>query len=233
MADMAKLYNQQAWHFAKFAPSSFTFVHVERPAYDKHVRMHCWPDKKVLDIGSGAGRMAHYLTSRGVKPENIVGVEISSELVEIARQEVPKAIFICGDARKLDLPEASFDLITSHMVLEFLDDVGLADVLKNVHRWLKPHGVFCAITTHPHKMTASNGVNQKGWFDTSAPWGDYIIQNWYRIKQDFVNVVAISGLTLKILEDLRVPSEAEKSNPERYAHYKALDPIRLILKAQK
>ena len=235
MPDMAKTYDEQARHFAKFAPSSFTFVQVERPAYERHVRMHCWPPTKALDIGSGAGRMASYLTSRGVKPENITGIEISPNLVEIARQEVPGATFICGDARDgIPYPDNTFDLVTSHMVLEFLDDEGLKKVLSEVHRILKPHAFFCAITTHPNKMTKSDGVDKRGWFDTSAPWGkDDIIQNWYRTKEDFGIAVAESGLQLRVIEDLRTPPEAEKADPERYAHYSALDPIRLLLKAVK
>lgn len=138
--DMAKTYDEQAAHFATFAPDSFTFAHIERPAWDRYLTDELKPDTKVLDIGSGSGRMARYFVSKGVKPQNITGVEISGNLVEIAKQQVPGVNFVCGDARgQIGIADGSLDLVTSHMVLEFLDPKGLREVLASVARLLS-HG---------------------------------------------------------------------------------------------
>jgi len=230
---MAATYDQQATQFAGFAPESFTFRYIEQPAYNTHIQLYCWPKTKALDIGAGSGRMAQYLWSHGVR--NITGVEISPNLVELAKKTVPGATFICGDIREpLALPPASFDLITSHMVLEFLDDDGLMKTLNNVRRLLTPAGKFCVIVTHPEKMRKSNGVSTPGWFETTAPWGG-IIQNWYRTVEDFVVMFKRAKLPPLVVENLHInlPSEARVADPVRYEHCMRLDPMRLLIKAVK
>jgi ubiquinone/menaquinone biosynthesis C-methylase UbiE len=228
---MAVAYDEQAGDFAKFAPESFTFAHIEKPAYKKFLTIH--PDFKCLDIGAGSGRIAKMLIERGAKPENITGVEISANLVEIAKRDVPGVNFVCGDAREpIGIADGTLDLVTSHMVLEFFDEEGLAQVLATVYRLLKPGGVFCSITTNPHKMKLKEGLERPGWFQTKSPWGAKI-DNWYRTKTDFTLAFKAADLSLLILQDLHVPPESEPFNPERYAFVKRLDPMRLMIVAVK
>ena len=230
MPDMAKTYNEQAENFARFAPQSFTFVHIEKPAWEKLLDVN--EETRVLDIGSGSGRMAGYLTTRKIKPENITGIEISQNLVDIAKRQIKGANFICGDAReRIPAPDGSFDLVISHMVMEFFDEEGLLCVLLNAHRLLKKGGTLCFITTHPDKMTKRQGITKPGWFETDAPWGG-TIQNWYRTKEDFKQALQMTGFNA-VMEDLHVPPEAEEADKEAYAHALALDPMRLAVKALK
>lgn len=231
MHDMAKAYDEQADDFAKFAPESFTFAHIEKPAYDRYLAI--MPGYKCLDIGAGSGRIAKMLLRRGVKPQNMNGVEISANLVEIAKRDVPGVNFVCGDAREpIGIEDGTLDLVTSHMVLEFFDEDGLDKVLQTVVRVLKPGGVFCSITTNPHKMTKKDGIKENGWFKTKAPWGA-LVDNWFRKKRDFEEALLESGLRPLVIQDLHVPPESEKFNPERYAFVKNLDPVRLLIMAVK
>ncbi len=229
--NMAKAYDQQAGNFAKFAPESFTFAHIEKPAYDKFLVVDS--SFKCLDIGAGSGRIAKMLIGRNVKPKNITGVEISANLVEIAKRDVPGVNFICGDAREpIGIADGTLDLVTSHMVLEFFDEQGLADVLASVYRLLKPGGWFCSITTSPHKMQTKEGLTKPGWFETKSPWGA-MVNNWYRTKTDFTLAIKHAGLKLKVLNDLHVPPESRKFDPERYDFVKRLDPVRILIFAVK
>src|SRR6202000_1306904 len=68
-------------------------------------------DERVLDLACGSGRHALELRRRGFE---VVGSEISPELIEIARRsgaaEGREAEFVLGDLRELE-GEAEFDLV--------------------------------------------------------------------------------------------------------------------------
>lgn len=67
--------------------------------------------ERVLDLACGSGRHSLELVRQGF---SVVGVEISSELIEIARREAEsqglEATFIEGDLRELDFEE-EFDIV--------------------------------------------------------------------------------------------------------------------------
>ena len=65
------------------------------------------PVRRVLDIGCGTGRHAHELANRGFE---VVGVDRSPAMLEIARQRAPSLRFIEGDMRDVDLRER-FDAV--------------------------------------------------------------------------------------------------------------------------
>jgi SAM-dependent methyltransferase len=71
------------------------------------------------------------------------GVDVSDEAVEVLRQRlgVPAR---AGDVRSLDLPEASFDVVTMFDVIEHVREPG--EVLAAVGRFLAPHGVVMLTT---------------------------------------------------------------------------------------
>lgn len=68
------------------------------------------PGMRVLDVGCGPGRHAHALGRRGIE---VVGVDISSEFVDLARREAPPGVtFERADARDLRF-ESAFDAVIS------------------------------------------------------------------------------------------------------------------------
>ena len=105
-------------------------------------------DKDVLDIGCGhGGRTAYYLLQGN--PRSIVGVEINSVRVGVARESVNK---ICDDKRitfdvgvgeQLPFADGSFDIILSYDVFEHVQD--LPRVLQECYRVLKPGGRVYAL----------------------------------------------------------------------------------------
>jgi 2-polyprenyl-3-methyl-5-hydroxy-6-metoxy-1,4-benzoquinol methylase len=55
----------------------------------------------VLDVGCGSGRpVAKHLVERGFR---VTGLDISHQLLELARRDVPAATFLLGAMRKLEL----------------------------------------------------------------------------------------------------------------------------------
>jgi ubiquinone/menaquinone biosynthesis C-methylase UbiE len=95
---------------------------------------------RVLDVGCGTGNLLPFLEAAGYRMQEYVGVDLSPEMLRIARSKpchVP-ASWITADAARLPLRESSFDIAVSASVLHYWDDVdaGLAEI----RRVLRPGG---------------------------------------------------------------------------------------------
>ena len=102
--------------------------------------------KRVLDIATGTGDFA-ILLGKMLKPEHIIGADISEGMMEVARRKVAalsselqgtEISFHKEDCLHLTFPADSFDAVTvAYGVRNFQDlDAGLSEM----HRVLKPGG---------------------------------------------------------------------------------------------
>jgi SAM-dependent methyltransferase len=135
------------------------------------------PGVEVLDVGCGPGTITVDLAAR-VAPGRVVGLDNEPDIVETARTdagEVPNAKFQTGDVYALDFPDASFDIVHAHQVLQHLTDPVAA--LREMRRVCKPDGTvgardsdYAAMTWYPeipaltrwlalyHDVTRSNNA---------------------------------------------------------------------------
>lgn len=76
------------------------------------------PDDRVLDVACGTGDLTEAFRARG--PARVVGVDFTAEMLDIARAKAgetgrrhrPEAEYRLGDAMDLDVPDASFDVVS-------------------------------------------------------------------------------------------------------------------------
>ena len=97
---------------------------------------------RVLDAGSGTGRIAAHLTAVG---HEVVGVDGDPVLVAAAAAEQPGATFLVGDLAELDLPARGipdpFDaIVCAGNVVTFLAPSTRRDVLRRLLAHLRPGG---------------------------------------------------------------------------------------------
>jgi len=125
----------------------------------------CYPDsckgRRVLDLGCGAGRTTLLLDKMGA---DVVGVDISRNLIRSAQQRAPHIDFRVGNAESLDFDDTSFDTVLfSFNGLDCLypKDRRLRSI-REVWRVLRPDGRF--IFSH-HNLTAFFF----GWFKGLRP----------------------------------------------------------------
>ena len=90
---------------------------------------------KVLDVACGTGDMAVELLRQGC---SVTGVDLSKEMMAIAKQKAPQAEYSLADVERLPFGEASFDAVTCAFgVRNFVHlEQGLSEML----RVLKPGG---------------------------------------------------------------------------------------------
>ncbi|WP_435346092.1 class I SAM-dependent methyltransferase [Haloarchaeobius sp. HRN-SO-5] len=98
-------------------------------------------DARVLDLGCGSGRATAALADRGF---DVVGVDLSETMLDIATDLHPDVPFRHDDATDLDFPDESFDYVL--FAMSGIDDLRPAAVrmraILEAWRVLKPGGVF-------------------------------------------------------------------------------------------
>jgi len=99
---------------------------------------------RVLDLGSGTGRNAHFLADLG---SNVVGLDISETAIDIAQKRAKHADleveYLLKDIGKpYPFPDDSFDLVIDVMSSNSLNEEERTIYLKEVHRVLKKGGYF-------------------------------------------------------------------------------------------
>ena len=102
----------------------------------------CWRKRalrgvqgNVLDVACGTGDMAVSLVERGC---TVTGIDLSEEMLAIARQKAPMVTFLIADAEHLPFPDASFDAVTCAFGVR--NFVHLEQGLNEMLRVLKPGG---------------------------------------------------------------------------------------------
>jgi SAM-dependent methyltransferase len=102
---------------------------------------------RLLDVGCGPGTLTVDLAARVGPSGEVVGVDISEQVVAEATAHAAQAgagnvTFRAGDFRMLGLPDGSFDVVHAHQVLQHLrDPVG---ALAAMGRLASPGGIVAA-----------------------------------------------------------------------------------------
>lgn len=132
-----------------------------------------------LDIGTGTGRILELLSEQTGRS---LGVDLSPEMLAIARARIVDAGLRRTQVRLADLfdlpvEDASFDLVTLHQVLHYLDDPGRA--VAEAARVMKaggtlliadfaPHDIEALRTDHQHRRLGFDRREVAGWFEAAG-----------------------------------------------------------------
>jgi SAM-dependent methyltransferase len=111
-----------------------------------YVLPHLAPGMSILDVGSGPGTITADLAAR-VAPGRVTAVEITDEALDLTRAEVvargqSNVDFLVADVLALDLPDARYDVVHAHQVLQHLADP--VQALREMRRVCRPGGVVAA-----------------------------------------------------------------------------------------
>ena len=99
--------------------------------------------KLVLDVATGTGDVA-LMTMKYLKPEKIIGIDISTGMLELGRKKIAKAMLndrielVEGDSETINFPDNTFDAITVAFGVRNFEH--LQQGLKEMLRVLKPGG---------------------------------------------------------------------------------------------
>jgi ArsR family transcriptional regulator len=158
------------------------------------------PFKRLVDLGTGAGRMLKLL---GPNAEQAMGLDLSQQMLNIARKEVADAgLARCelrhGDIFGTRLPDAAADLVVVHQVLHYLSDPAAA--VREAARLVAadgkliivdfaPHGLEFLREQHQHRRLGFSDAEMKRWL-AAAGLG--------LVQADALKPAQKEGLTVKI-----------------------------------
>jgi ubiquinone/menaquinone biosynthesis C-methylase UbiE len=98
-------------------------------------------DKDVLEVGSGRGGGASYI-SRYLQPRTTTGMDFSYAAVELCNrhQRAPGLAFVCGDSQSMPFPASTFDAVVNIESSHCYES--MPTFLAEVSRVLRPGGRF-------------------------------------------------------------------------------------------
>ncbi|HSX61397.1 MAG TPA: class I SAM-dependent methyltransferase [Tahibacter sp.] len=110
------------------------------------VGIHASPDWRVLDFGSGWGRITRFFL-REARLANIAGLDVDPQFVTLSNQLFGEEIFhTCAPLPPSLFAAESFDLVTAFSVFSHLSETACRLWVDEFARILKPGGLF-AFTT--------------------------------------------------------------------------------------
>ena len=126
--------------------------------------------KKILEVGCGSGMLARRFLKNGY---DYLGLDLSREMLDIARSEINSDSFVQCDMRNLSFDQ-QFDsvLITGRSIAYLTENMDIIITLSGVHNSLKDNGLFV------FDLFEANGI-----FDNFNDFEQNIEHNSKKIKR--------------------------------------------------
>lgn len=131
----------RAWSDSYDEPGN-PIVALEEPVVWSLIRRD--PGGRALDAACGTGRHTRHLVKLGYE---VVGVDLSTEMLVRARANVPAAQFAEADLRALPVGDATIDTLVSGLAFAHLPN--LTEAVAEVGRVLRPGGQAVISVLHP------------------------------------------------------------------------------------
>ncbi len=159
--------------------------------------------ERVLDLGCGTGQLSAQIAAAGTE---VVGIDLSAEMVEAAREQFPDLSFVVGDARDFSFTEP-FDAVFSNAALHWVKPP--EEALVCIAACLGQGGRFVAELGGARNVA----IISRGLIDQLAARGLYPQMPWYFPSLgEYVRLVEQAGLRVAYASHFPRPTPLEGEN---------------------
>lgn len=194
--------------YAEWAPSydgENPLITAEQPIVHAILAEHAGPGVAALDMGCGTGRHAEYLAAIGC---DVVGVDASDAMLDVAREKIPSARFELGEHESLPLDDASIDLAVASLTLCHLPDPTAAMV--ELARVLRPGGTVVISDPHPSAVMIGGQAFYGGISpDRPMTW----VENHYHGAATWFDAFRTAGLDVIDCQEPPINDEQIATSP--------------------
>ena len=149
--------------------------------------------KVVLDAGCGAGTFCELAETRGAV--SVTGVDLSPEMLEIAKTYCKRTEFLCLDLNVDAVPQNKYDLVICGLVLGHCENLQV--VLENLRNSLTPRGQLIITDFHPHQSLQ----NAKRTFRDCSNGQTIEIRHFTHLLSDYFSGLSRLGFSLEEVEE--------------------------------
>jgi trans-aconitate methyltransferase len=220
---------EEAIRYDKFATQSFSWRYIEEPSLRRLIGPVISSRTVALDLGCGGGRIISLLIELGVTEESVYGLDNDPTLLNLARQRFPRATILSGELDNVPYEGVpiGLDLITAHLVLQYLSIDSLSTCLAEAYRLLKPGGLLAVGIPHPIRAAQQSGTCYfaRQHHRVRAPWGGMTTTSGLTIS-DYFNCAIDSSFSIVSVHEPEITDDG--SGHDDVASYSP-GPTRLML----
>ncbi|WP_240614673.1 class I SAM-dependent methyltransferase [Polaribacter filamentus] len=139
----------------------------------------------ILELGCGPGNITKYLISK--KPDfNILGLDVSPNMIELANKNNPTANFEVMDVRFIEKIERKFDAIVCGFIIPYLSKKDRKELIENCAKLLTEKGILYLSFVegkyeHSKYQTGSNGSRMFFYYHELNKIKSELIENDFQI----------------------------------------------------
>lgn len=155
--------------------------------------------KQIMDVGCGNGRECKYMVEKGF---HVTGIDLSPEMLKIAKERVPHVEFKIMDISNITYPENSFDGIIANSSLFHVPIEELPKVLNSFRKILKQNGKMLLILQEGDGEVLVEEPYKPGVF----------VYMYYFSEGQILNMLRDYGFQISYLERKTLSNEFELGN---------------------
>ena len=175
----------QTWNkVAKAYQDKFMDLDLYQDTYDNFLEYIDKDYPSVLEIGCGPGNITKYLLSKRADL-NLTGIDISENMIQLAKQNNPSAEFAMMDCRNIRSLEQQYDAIICGFCIPYISEKDLQNLISDCKDLLNESGVL-------YLSFVEGAYNNSGFITGSG--GDRVYFYFYELK-NLIEVIEANHFT--------------------------------------
>ena len=179
-------YDRVARHYAEEIAGELANKPYDRSFLDRFVELV--GEGRIVELGCGPGHVSAYLHGRGA---NVSGLDLSSEMVDQAKELFPEVEFRVGDMLALPLKDGSVEAVISFYSIVHFDSEQTERAFAEMARVLAPGGQ-AGIAFH----IGNDVIHRKEWFSERVDI-DFRLHEPATVRRQ----LELAGLTIESIDE--------------------------------